>query len=116
MSAEFSVCRLVWLRQREIRRPDAPARSLKQSGRQAGHYQAGLMALAIGFSLVMLRVEVDRHREFRLTFQHLRRMRGGRNTVAHLRESGGEKSMMSVVRPGDPGESFSSFGVFLRAI
>src|SRR3954468_10928921 len=74
------------------------------------------MALAIGFSLVVLSVQVDRHREFRLTLQHLRRMCSGRDTVAHLRESGGEKGMMGVVRPGDPGERFSSFGVFLRAV
>src|SRR5689334_8956172 len=64
----------------------------------------------------MLCGEIDSDREFRLALQGFCCVGGGRDVVTHLRESGRKKGMMSVVRPGDPGERLSSFGVSLGAI
>lgn len=86
------------------------------SGCQASHDEARLVALAIDFAPVVLGDEIDGHRECRLALEDFCRVRGGRDFVAHLRESGRKKGMMSVVRLGDPGESLSSFGVFLGGI
>ena len=74
------------------------------------------MALAVDFALVVLRGEVDGHREFRLALQDLCRVRGSRDRIAHSRERGGEEGMMRVVRPCDPRKSLGGFGVFLGAI
>src|SRR5436190_23992322 len=87
-----------------------------RSGRQACHEEARLVALAVGFVLVVLGGQVGCYREFRLDLQDLRRVRAGRDCVAHLRERGGEKGMMRVVRPCDPGERLGGFGVFLGAV
>src|SRR5262249_31255717 len=46
---------------------------------------------------------------------HLGRMGSGCDTVAHLRENGGEKGVMRMVGSGDPREGLGRFGVFFGA-
>src|SRR5258707_10746555 len=95
---------------------DVPRRRFVGSDRQACHQEAGFVALAVDFALVVLSSEVDGDREFRLAFQDLGSVRGSCDRVAHLRERGGEESMMRVVRPCDPREGIGCFGVFFSAI
>ena len=46
------------------------------------------MALTVDFALVVLGREIASHREFRLALDNFRRVRGGRDRIAHLREAG----------------------------
>src|SRR5258708_24663040 len=71
------------------------------SDRQARLEEAGLMALAVDFALVVLGSEVDGDREFRLPLQDLCRVRGSPDRPAHLSEPGFEEGMMGMVRSGD---------------
>ena len=60
------------------------------------------MPFAVGFVLVVLGAKIGCHRELRLAFQDLGSVRGGCDRIAHLRERGGQESMMRVVRPREP--------------
>src|SRR3984957_21312476 len=83
---------------------------------QACQEEASLMALAVDVALVVLGGEADGHREFWLALQNLRRVRGSRDRVPHLRERGCEEGMMAVIRPRNPRQGRGGFGVFLGAI
>src|SRR6185312_10990860 len=94
----------------------SPRRRFEESSRQARLEEPKLVALAVGFALVVLGGEVGGHREFRLTVQHLCGVRSRRDRVAHAGERGGEEGMMRVVRPGNPRKGLGSFGIFLGTI
>ena len=74
------------------------------------------MARAVGLLLVVLGGEIGGHRETRFELHDLCGMRRGSNAVAHLREGGGEESVMRVVGPRDPRESLGGFRKFLGAV
>ena len=83
---------------------------------QARQEKASLVALAVHVALVVLGGEADGHREIWLALKDLCRMRGSRDRVPHLRERGCEEGVMGVVRPCDPREGLTGFGIFLGAI
>src|SRR6516225_4223964 len=86
------------------------------SGRQACLEETIRVALTVDFALVVLGREIASHREFRLTLDNFRRVRGGRDRIAHLREAGCKEGVMGVVGPRDPREGLGRFGILFGAI
>src|SRR5207253_2501207 len=86
------------------------------SRRQPSLEKPSLMAPAVGLLLVVLGGQIGGHRETRFKLDDLSGMGRGGNGVAHLREDGGEESVMREVGARDPREGLGGFSELLSAV